>query len=78
MDAEQRMRHVAAADKCLVEAFELLVKANDLLFDAGWARSDVGPKLFTTDAINCAITDVRHARHLIVGANWATPGSKES
>lgn len=78
MDAEQRMRLVAAADRCVAEAIVLLTKANDLLFDAGWFAGGDVPKLIATDNITEAKTTAQHARRIIVGANWATPGSKKS
>jgi hypothetical protein len=64
MERDAQKRHLEAADKCLVEAYSLLVKANDLLFDAGW-HNPSGVKVFTADSVNSAITEVRHARHLI-------------
>jgi hypothetical protein len=70
MKMDAKVRHVAAAQKCLNEALSMLTKANDLLFDAGWQGNTLGPKLTTMDNIHEAQAAVRHANTLIVGSNW--------
>jgi hypothetical protein len=70
MKAEDKVKHVAAAQHCLWEAVVALNKANDLLFDAGWQVGTLGPRLTTMDNIHEALAATRHARTLVVGSNW--------